>query len=141
MFKWLNELIEIKERWDSIKRDNKVCESCEILKHELEMVRLENRQLLDRILEKPKIEEPTRTEGLKPIVPTHIPWNVRRNMLEAEDRRKAQLLKEVSKLNKPVEDNSALSGGQTFKTEADIQKPMSVEQLEVELGVEENGAG
>jgi len=75
------------------KREALICNSCEILRHELEVVRLENKVLLDRILEKPVESKPIDINELKPIGPKNISWNVRRQMLEAEDREKAKLMK------------------------------------------------
>lgn len=75
--------------------ENKVCSSCEILKAQLERLTYENQKLLDRILEKPT-PEPVR-EPPQVTIPRNIPWNVRRQMLEAEDREKARLMREAPK--------------------------------------------
>ena len=67
---------------------------------ELERLRLENDKLLNAILEKPKVVEEKQidTSELKPIMPgKHLPWAMRRQMLEAEDREKARLMKEAPK--------------------------------------------
>jgi len=72
------------------REDSKVCPSCETLKHQLEVVYYEKKQLLDRLLEKPEKEaSPVLREVSKPV---NVPWNVRRQMLEAEDREKAKLM-------------------------------------------------
>src|SRR6185295_15381394 len=76
-------------------RESKVCDSCEILKIEIERLRLENQKLLDRILEKPTVETRIDTNDLKPIAPKNISWNVRRQMLESEDRAKAKLMQQA----------------------------------------------
>ena len=72
-----------------------VCPSCEILKQQLDVANLEIRRLLDKILEKPE-PEPVR-EPPQITIPRNIPWSVRRQMLEAEDREKARLMKEAPK--------------------------------------------
>lgn len=127
---WLQRYYEIKAENKRLQRENDVNEANEILKHELEVVRLENQRLLDRILEKPKEEVKPDITDLKPVTPMHLPWRVRQQMLEAEDRDRAKKLKQVQteKVEASVE----------FKTEATTDKPMSVEALEKELGVEEN---
>ncbi len=99
MFKWYRELLEIRqearERKASLLKQQTQCESCETLKHQLEVSNFEKKQLLDRLLEKPApevIKEPV------PITrPHNIPWNVRRQILEQEDREKARLLREAAK--------------------------------------------
>lgn len=94
------------------------CESCEILKMEIARLRDENSRLLDRILEKPSIAPPISSEGLKPIMPRNIPFRVRQQMLEAEDREKAQ----------------AIRRAQTI-TEVNPNTSQSIEEIEKELGV------
>lgn len=78
------------------RQDSKVCPSCETLKEQLDRANYENDKLLDRILVKPTIE--TIKEPSKIQIPTKsIPWGVRRQMLEAEDREKAKLMREAPK--------------------------------------------
>jgi hypothetical protein len=76
------------------KHEEKVCPSCEILRTQVDRLLYENNRLLDRILEKPA-PEPAR-EPVKITLPNkNIPWSVRRQMLEAEDREKARLIKDA----------------------------------------------
>jgi hypothetical protein len=59
---------------------------------------LERQDLLRRLLDPVKAEPPSMVhEDLKPITPQHTPWRVKREMLEAEDRHKAQLMREKAK--------------------------------------------
>lgn len=71
-----------------------ICESCETLREQLARANEEKKQLLETILEsvKPKVEVPVQTE-VKLEQPRQMPWRVKREMLEAEDRQKAMLLK------------------------------------------------
>ncbi len=79
---------------------------------ELSRVRDENDRLLDRILEKPV--QPVESDKPASITkPVNVPWRVRQQMLEEQDRLKASLLK-----NAP-------------------QPSVSVETLEKELGVDD----
>lgn len=73
------------------REESRVCSSCETLKSQLESVNHEKNKLLDRLLEKPVLEATTQPEReiTKPI---NIPWNVRRQMLEREDRERARLI-------------------------------------------------
>jgi len=69
----------------------RVCLSCETLRTQLEISRLENKRLLDKILIEPTpVTSPVMMEPTRPI---NVPWNVRRQMLEAEDRERAKLMK------------------------------------------------
>lgn len=79
------------------REESRVCQSCETLRKELERVTYENNKLLDRLLERPIVEE--RSEHLEPKlqVPRNVPWNVRRQMLEQEDRERARLIREAAK--------------------------------------------
>jgi hypothetical protein len=71
------------------------CKSCEILQRQLDVVNYEKQQLLNSILAKP-VEQEMKKEEYQPILQKkHIPWAVRRQMLEAEDREKAKLLKKL----------------------------------------------
>lgn len=75
------------------RREESICDTCEILRHELEVVRLENRQLLDRILERPETPKEIDTSELKPMIPHNKSWNIRKQILEAEDRERAKLMR------------------------------------------------
>lgn len=67
----------------------RVCQSCEALKTQLEFQNL----LIKELTRRPEPESNASTENLKPIVPKHIPWAVRRAQLEKEDRELASRLR------------------------------------------------
>jgi hypothetical protein len=93
MFKWYREFLEIRYAQEDRLKRLVVCESCETLKHQLEVANFEKKQLLDKLLGNPVIES-----SKEPIPLTHprsIPWNVKRQMLETEDREKARLIREA----------------------------------------------
>jgi hypothetical protein len=74
------------------------CQTCEVLRLQLDESNRERRQLLQQLLERDKPEPPVETkEELQPIRPQFVPWRVRQQMLEAEDRKQAQLLAEKKK--------------------------------------------
>lgn len=99
---WYKQYLEIK--YDSRKRKNevvveeKVCASCETLKQQLEISNYEKGEILKKLLKEPEpvIDSP-------PIAvtrPRMIPWHVRKQLLETEDREKAKVLRNAPK---PVE--------------------------------------
>lgn len=88
MFSWLEELYRIR-------RENKACETCDVLKMENARLLIENGKLLDRILEKPVEQVIEQPKEFKPILPrSGMSWNVRRQMLENESKRQAQIIKQ-----------------------------------------------
>lgn len=99
------------------------CESCEILRDQLDKSETERRELLHRLLEKPSAEPspPISLEELKPITPQFVPWRVRQQMLEQEDRERARLMREKQKEIKEVND-------------------ARINSLEQELGVDNAGS-
>jgi hypothetical protein len=106
MLKWLHHLLnphcpdclaEKLRQQEEFKREqaeDKICDSCETLKYEVERLRADNDKLLARLLEKPEpvIERTVAPEPMA-VPPRATLWAVRRQMLEAEDREKAKLLK------------------------------------------------
>lgn len=74
------------------------CQSCEILRDQLEKVERDRSELLSRLLDKPKAEPlPEKTEDFKAITPQFVPWRVRQQMLEQEDRAAAKIMKDRTK--------------------------------------------
>ena len=108
------------------------CEACEILREQLAKSDSERRELLTRLLAKdmPEPSPAKEEEELVPIRPQYIPWRVRQQMLEAEDRKKAELMKnkekEIAELEKELgiarEPERGSSGGvksnESISTEA-----------------------
>lgn len=83
------------------------CATCEVLRERLDESNRERKELLHRLLDKANPEPVVpEKEELEPIKPQFIPWRVRQQMLEAEDRKKAQLMKdktaEIEKLEKEL---------------------------------------
>ncbi len=84
---------QILTKWFGLEPE--ICESCETLRQQLYDSNLERRELLNRLLNGNQSEpQQSRTvEELQPITPAHTPWPVRKRMLEAEDRKAAQILR------------------------------------------------
>ena len=110
--------------------EEKVCASCETLRSLLEQSQFEKRDLLNRLLQSnEKTEEPRATpENLKPIMPRHVPWRVRQQMLEEESRNRARSMTNAAKPD-------------TAKTETYKVEPQSIDELERELGVVDTHEG
>jgi hypothetical protein len=89
------------------KRELKFCQSCEDHKMEISRLHQENDRLLEKILNPTNKTEPERTVAPIPMspIPSAVPWRVKRQMLEAEDRQKAALLRNAPK---PSEEDSQL---------------------------------
>lgn len=99
MFNWLRELLEIRyeyrEKRTRLNKEEVLCKSCETLKAQLEISNYEKKQLLERILEKPVVEK--NEPPVQVTRPHNIPWNVRKQMMEAEDRERARIMREAPK--------------------------------------------
>lgn len=106
------------ERLDSL-----VCDSCNTLRQENAALRKHNDQLIQALLDKVKDKEeviPQQVVITQPVNP-NLSWRARRHLLEQEDRKSAELLKEKRK-------------------EMAAVPITSVEKLEEELGVEEDAS-
>ncbi len=107
MFDWLHHLLnphchecaheklEAREFKLQQAREDALCDSCEVLKEQLAAERYNNKELLRAVLEQnaPK-QVIVNTEAQIPIQPKSVPWRVRQQMLEEEDRAKAKLMRE-----------------------------------------------
>jgi len=100
------------EKWFNL--DPIRCETCEVLRTQLDESNRERKELLQRILDKDKIEPPpTEKEEMKPITPQFTPWRVRQQMLEVEDAKKAALMRERAKEIESLEKELGVSQAST----------------------------
>lgn len=115
MFNWYREWLQIRyeaqERALKLKQDLSVCQSCEVLKTALDRANYEKEQLLIRLTQKPEVVEKD-PPVLTQLPPKNIPWRVRQQMLEAEDRAAAAALKKQK-----VESTAALEASMGIKNE------------------------
>jgi len=89
------------------------CLVCEVLRHQLASSERERRELLQCVLTPPEpIIEPEPKEEYKPVTPQFIPWRLRKEMLEAEDRKKAQLMQEKNKEIAELEKELGVTGAE-----------------------------
>ncbi len=96
-------------------KDNKVCQSCEALKLELARSHDLVSSLVENVTRKPDVivQETKAVPITRPN--STVPWSVRRQLLETEDKAKAALLRKAPQ----------------------PEPPQEVAELEKELGVEE----
>lgn len=94
------------------------CISCEVLHHELEMMRAERNLLLNKLIE-PKSETTSVNQVIDPVrpVPTSsfMPWRVRKQILEDESRQKARILSKFE-----VENKEITTGDKTAELEKEL---------------------
>ena len=90
---------------------DQTCKSCETLERQLEIANEDKKKLLEIILERNKVSENDNPPAFnyEQVKPKAIPWSVRRQLLEAEDREKARILnsqnreqQEITKLEKEI---------------------------------------
>ena len=153
MFKWLHRILEphcpeCKAEVD----ESKFCRSCETLQHQLSVSEADRRKLLDLIIElnrKPELQAVPESAKPEELRPRTIPWRVQKQMLEAEDRRLAQVLQERARTmanQVHTDDKTAVniqrgeSGGLTAII-GDKSSTESIEQLEKELGIDDTKEG
>lgn len=80
------------------RHEDLVCQSCETLKMQLAIANDEKKTLLDRLLEKPAVPVHQGPPAItRQRMPSALPWPARRQLLENEDRRKAELLASAPK--------------------------------------------
>jgi hypothetical protein len=101
------------------------CDTCEVLREQLANSERERRELLNRLLEPSKPEPPsTDPEELKPIMPQFIPWRIRQQMLEQEDRRAAKIMKdrkaEIEQLEKEMGIAKEIARGESGGVKSDV---------------------
>jgi hypothetical protein len=97
---------EILRKWFGL--PDPTCATCEVLRELVASSEKERRELLTKLLEKDKPEPliPPVAEDLRPFTPQFVPWRVKQQMLEAEDRKKAELMRnkanEIEELEKEL---------------------------------------
>ncbi len=107
------------------------CKSCEVLKLELAKAHDEYRELFSHLTKKPEPEPKPDMENMKPITPNrHLSFAVRKQMLEAEDRAKARILRANEEANKvPVK-----MQGQSESASTEVDSDLT-NQLELDLDI------
>lgn len=87
------------------------CPVCEVLREQLANSERERRELLQRALAPTStVVEKEEKEDLVPIKPTFVPWRVRQQMLEQEDRKQAELLRRKTQEIEGLEKELGIGG-------------------------------
>jgi hypothetical protein len=82
---------------------DKPCEACEVLKEALAVERQFNKVMFERLVPPARSDESNTFSNVEPKKP-FIPWRIKREMLEKEDRNKARV-KSTEELEKELEIN------------------------------------
>ena len=110
-----------------------ICQSCEILKQQLAIANDEKRHLLNKLINPTELVE---AEKEPPVLlkPRHIPWKVKQQILEAEDRKAAELKREKQKEINNM--NSIKPINNTNEDVAELEKELDIvsSAREVERG-------
>jgi len=103
------------------------CPTCEVLRDQLAYSEKERRELLAQLLDKGKTEPPPeqKEEEFIPITPQHVPWRVRQQLMEQEDRKAAQLLKQsaqdIAALEQELGINKAVERGPSGGVKVEVK--------------------
>jgi len=120
--------IDLLDRWLEFRREDRKCKSCIVLENQLFVANNDREKLLDQILEltQPKKEPVIINEEVKhePIRPAKTPWGVRRQLLEQEDRAKAEIIRKR---------NEAFGEIAKTVTAVGANKPVDIRQANNEL--------
>jgi|GEM_PF-3609559 len=93
---WYKEWLDIRAKKNVVVQEEKVCASCETLKQQLEIANYERNKMLDRIMEKPKVEPERVVAPIPTSRPVVMPWRIRQQTMEREDRMKAAAMKNAA---------------------------------------------
>lgn len=91
--------------WNWLTKPQVECSSCNLLRDLLETERDDKKQILKQLLElnKPRLlETPSLEPEVKMPLSNSMPWHARQQMLEAESKRAAVLLRDVKSKIQPV---------------------------------------
>lgn len=92
------------------------CKTCETLRSLLDAERFEKKQILENLLDLTKpvseVRDNQSQPAMQPIRSSNVPWRVRQQMLEAEDRRSKELRKNNEIEIKDLEDSLGLKSNE-----------------------------
>ena len=132
-----------KEREREDKRESAVCKSCDTLRFQLELTQQQVKTLLDALTHKDEVVPQQVSAELQPIMPRHVPWRVKQQMLESESRQAAAILKKkLDELNpdKPRTMHVTAPASPSISTE-ELEKEMDLVEEERENDVRNTGQG
>ena len=121
-------ILDFFREYINIRRESKsYCKSCEILREQLAREIYEKQRLLDKfvLIQSAPVEIPSSSP--EPIIPKIVPWRVQRELLEAEDRSKAAIIR---KQKEEAEHAKKAASGEPIEI-----KEISISELEKELAI------
>lgn len=111
MFNWLREFYEIRAEY-------RRCRTCEELRRELDYLRGDNQRLLNKLVFlSPEVKQESSNQLIS-AKPLRVPWIVKQQMLEAEDRQKAKIIKDLEE-RMGIKDEIPRSDSTGAETEAE----------------------
>jgi hypothetical protein len=118
---------QILTKWFGLEPE--LCESCETLRQQLYESNMERKDLLNRLLNGNQSEpqQSEKAEELTPITPAYVPWQTRKRLLEAEDKKAAAILRkkqeEIDQLKVEEQKNPVT----VDPTIAELEKELQIE--------------
>jgi hypothetical protein len=112
LLNWYRQYLQLKS---DFKPEPPFCESCEVLKGQISILNTERDKLLAKVLKEP---EPVIIQDNRVATtpgPRMVPWKVRQQMLEQEDRQKAAAMRSAAK-----PDSDDKKGIEVLEKELDI---------------------
>lgn len=117
------------EKWER----KSYCKTCEVLRSQLDREIFEKQQLLNRFVLIEKTPAVVSESAPMPVMPKIVPWRVQRELLEQEDRAKAQAMR---RHQEDVAKASVAKSDEMKKNEPIENGSISISELEKELGVQ-----
>jgi hypothetical protein len=127
MFRWLEELYEIRRRNREVAL---FCPTCEALKVELAAERREKEMLLHKLLNTTNEPQPESTGNPVPVVARHRPWRVIQQELETKDRAEAE------RIMREFKEKSGITTQPVQPVPIPVSRTESVARVERELGID-----
>ncbi len=108
------DILGLIREWAEIRQDRKDhCKSCDILQEQLVRALAREQSLIAIVTRVPEAAPVTTIQNFEPIKSKTVPWHIKRQLLEAEDRAKAQAMREAA-ASTPSQ-NSEISIGELEK--------------------------
>lgn len=129
-------LLDFIREYLDIRRDSSsYCKSCETYKEQLAIANHEKKILLEQILVKPEVKVTPQEAQPQAIMPKMIPWHIKRQMLEAEDRAKAAVIQRQEEEARHAQAMAAQNKSTDSINKIIQSNEISIDELEKELEI------
>lgn len=141
MWNWLRELYELRAEYRERKFNLALpCEACEVLKTQLERANYEREQLINHLLKPPAPPDLVKPVPVtQPLNVRHMPFRVKQQILEAESREEARIMREHRETMKKADEQLIKEGFKKVDSSSavvQVDTSPQVEELERELGIQ-----